>query len=197
MVGIINTCESAPHSSSQTCQGSSALTHVNSSLACVDRHYPVTNLWQLNRTVLEPHCLEGVRVNTVRCERIATGLLVLTVLCQPARSIPAFARKYGLPCSACHEAWPKLNNFGQVFKDNGYQLGNERDAPIFQHPAYFPVTFRITPQWHRESSGRMPVDLTPGSATSGLPSAPAGLPARRATPATASSPARTPAPRST
>ena len=107
-------------------------------------------------------------MNTVRCERIATGLLLLTVLCQPARSIPAFARKYGLPCSACHEAWPKLNNFGQVFKDNGYQLGNERDAPIFQHPAYFPVTFRITPQWHRESNGRMSVDLTPGSATSGL-----------------------------
>ncbi len=27
------------------------------------------------------------------------------------RAIPAFARKYGMPCSACHEAWPKLNNF--------------------------------------------------------------------------------------
>ena len=38
---------------------------------------------------------------------------------QSARAIPAFARKYGMPCSACHEAWPKLNNFGQVFKDNG------------------------------------------------------------------------------
>ena len=29
-------------------------------------------------------------------------------------AIPAFARKYGLPCSACHTAWPELNNFGQV-----------------------------------------------------------------------------------
>src|SRR5882757_6128238 len=38
------------------------------------------------------------------------------------RAIPAFARKYGMPCSACHEAWPKLNNFGQTFKDNGYQM---------------------------------------------------------------------------
>ena len=49
-----------------------------------------------------------------------------------AHAIPAFARKYGLPCSACHEAWPKLNNFGQTFKDNGYQLGNDRDAPVYQ-----------------------------------------------------------------
>ncbi len=67
------------------------------------------------------------------------------------RLIPAFARKYGLPCSACHEAWPKLNAFGQTFKDNGYQLGNDRDAPIWQQPAYWPVAFRITPSWHRES----------------------------------------------
>src|ERR1700688_2851900 len=58
---------------------------------------------------------------------------------QSARAIPAFARKYGMPCSACHEAWPKLNNFGQTFKDNGYQMMNDRDAPIFQ-PAAFPFT---------------------------------------------------------
>src|SRR6266849_6365486 len=68
------------------------------------------------------------------------------------RAIPAFARKYGLPCSSCHEAWPKLSPFGQSFKDNGYQLGNDRDAPIFQQPAYWPIALRITPNWHRESS---------------------------------------------
>src|SRR6266852_5400592 len=70
------------------------------------------------------------------------------------RAIPAFARKYGMPCSACHEAWPKLNNFGQTFKDNGYQMMNDRDAPIFQQAAYWPVAFRITPNWHRESVNR-------------------------------------------
>src|ERR1700738_5668897 len=73
---------------------------------------------------------------------------------QSARAIPAFARKYGMPCSACHEAWPKLNNFGQDFKDNGYQMMNDRDAPIFQQAAYWPVAFRITPNWHRESVNR-------------------------------------------
>src|SRR6202048_5190962 len=71
---------------------------------------------------------------------------------QSARAIQACARRYGMPCSACHEAWPKLNNFGQVFKDNGYQLGNDRDAPIFHEPAYWPVSFRMTPNWHRENT---------------------------------------------
>jgi hypothetical protein len=74
------------------------------------------------------------------------------------RALPAFARKYGMPCSSCHEAWPKLSPFGQSFKDNGYQMMNDRDAPIFQQPAYWPVTFRITPIWHRESLGRQAVD---------------------------------------
>lgn len=94
-----------------------------------------------------------------------SGLLVLSAMLamtEPTYAIPAFARKYGLPCSACHEAWPKLNNFGQVFKDSGYQLGNERDTPITQHPAYFPITVRITPQWRWEHTKRMEVDSIPG-----------------------------------
>src|ERR1700674_353680 len=102
---------------------------------------------------------------------LVCGFLILAFLLVDSRSasalplaagkvyaIPAFARKYGMPCSACHEAWPKLNNFGQTFKDNGYQMGNDRDAPIFQQPAYWPVTFRITPIWHRESQNRTQVD---------------------------------------
>src|SRR6202051_2009405 len=77
---------------------------------------------------------------------------------QSASALPAFARKYGLRCSACHESWPMLNYFGQKFKDNGYQLMNDRDAPIWQNPGYWPVTFRILPIWHRVSSGKQAVD---------------------------------------
>jgi hypothetical protein len=76
--------------------------------------------------------------------------------------IPAFARKYGLACSACHTAWPELNAFGQTFRDNGYQLMNDRDSPIWQNPAYIPVTFRVTPNWHLESATKQPVDSIPG-----------------------------------
>jgi hypothetical protein len=80
---------------------------------------------------------------------------------QKANALPAFARKYGLRCSACHESWPMLNYFGQKFKDNGYQLMNDRDSPIWQNPSYWPVTFRITPVWHRVSTGRVAVDQSP------------------------------------
>ncbi|MGB7437076.1 MAG: hypothetical protein WBR26_01705 [Candidatus Acidiferrum sp.] len=92
----------------------------------------------------------------------AIFLAIFLVDCRPANALPAFARKYGLPCSSCHQAWPMLSPFGQAFKDNGYQLGNDRDAPIFQQPAYWPVTFRITPIWHRESLGEAPVDGSNG-----------------------------------
>jgi hypothetical protein len=81
---------------------------------------------------------------------------------QPANALPAFARKYGLRCSACHESWPMLNYFGQKFKDNGYQLMNDRDAPIWQNPGYWPVTFRIVPLWHRVSTGKVAVDQGTG-----------------------------------
>jgi hypothetical protein len=84
---------------------------------------------------------------------------------QKVMAIPAFARKYGLPCSACHTAWPELNNFGQVFRDNGYQLMNDRDSPIYQNPSYFPVTFRITPNWHLENNTNQPIDPIPGAGT--------------------------------
>jgi len=102
-------------------------------------------------------------------------LLIAIVLCDAraasalptgkVMAIPAFARKYGLPCSACHTAWPELNNFGQVFRDNGYQLMNDRDSPIWQNPAYFPITFRITPNWHRETTTNQALDSGNGTLT--------------------------------
>jgi len=98
---------------------------------------------------------------------IVTAALVLVFLVlsgsQRANALPAFARKYGLRCSACHESWPMLNYFGQKFKDNGYQMMNDRDAPIWQNPGYWPVTFRITPIWHRVSTGKVLIDTYPGT----------------------------------
>ena len=96
-----------------------------------------------------------------------TGALVLVFLIlsgsQNANALPAFARKYGLRCSACHESWPMLNYFGQKFKDNGYQLMNDRDAPIWQNASYWPITLRITPFWSRESVNKVAVDTATGT----------------------------------
>ncbi len=121
---------------------------------------------------------EGANPMNMKWSRWKTALtcaflLLAIVLCDaraasalPAgkvMAIPAFARKYGLPCSACHTAWPELNNFGQVFRDNGYQLMNDRDSPIWQNPSYFPISFRITPSWHRETANNQAIDSVPGN----------------------------------
>jgi len=82
------------------------------------------------------------------------------------KAIPAFARKYGLRCSACHTVWPELNAFGQTFKDNGYQLGNDRDSPIFQNNAYWPIAMRTTPQLHLESTTNQVTDASTGKTVS-------------------------------
>lgn len=56
----------------------------------------------------------------------------------PGQALPLFARKYSLPCTACHFAFPRLNAFGRAFRQNGYRmvgaLGNspweEKEFPI-------------------------------------------------------------------
>ncbi len=55
----------------------------------------------------------------------AAGLwtaLLLVAAAGPARAIPSFARQTKLPCSACHTQFPELNEFGRIFKLNGYTL---------------------------------------------------------------------------
>jgi len=96
------------------------------------------------------------------CNYVVAMLLICVLFPEALLAIPAFARKYGLPCSACHESWPMLTWFGQQFKDNGYQLGNDRDSPIYQHPSYWPATFRITPFWGRNSTDKVQVDGSNG-----------------------------------
>ena len=103
----------------------------------------------------------------VRSILTCAALVVVVVFTssQPALAIPAFARKYALPCSACHTAWPELNSFGQAFRDNGYQLGNDHDSPIWQNSGYFPIAIRTQPNWHRESTTNQPIDAVPGDPT--------------------------------
>ena len=108
-------------------------------------------------------CQKPQRVVSFLIAAFSLALLILGTG-QSANALPAFARKYGLRCSACHESWPMLNFFGQKFKDNGYQLMNDRDAPIRQNPGYWPVTFRITPIWHRVSTNEVPTDQSPTGA---------------------------------
>lgn len=84
-----------------------------------------------------------------------------------APAVPAFARKTGLACSSCHEVWPRLNDFGQLFRDRGYRLERDRDAPVEQDGSYWPIAMRTTVgyQWTRQTE--VPTDTGPVTTQSG------------------------------
>ena len=82
-----------------------------------------------------------------------------------ASAIPAFARKYNVACSTCHEAWPKLNDFGQLFRDNGYRMNRSKDNPTEQPGAYWPIAFRTTVGYQYAEQEGVPVDQPPGTTT--------------------------------
>src|SRR3989454_6877800 len=66
---------------------------------------------------------------------------------QDAQAIPAFARKYDFACSVCHvPSFPKLNDFGNLFRDHGYQLGTDQELPTYEGltKGYWPVSLRTT-----------------------------------------------------
>ena len=62
-----------------------------------------------------------------------------------AEALPAFARRYSLPCHFCHEGYPKLSIIGQQFKERGFRLDNETSdvrAWLKSIPASVRSTFR-------------------------------------------------------
>ncbi len=91
---------------------------------------------------------------------VALFLLVqaLGPLVPRASAIPAFARKYGLACTGCHEAWPTLNDFGRAFRDNGYQMLLGEDSPTKLAPGYWPISIRITPHYEYDSATHQTTD---------------------------------------
>jgi hypothetical protein len=68
----------------------------------------------------------GVAAAGILCVVLASSLF----LASKAQAIPAFARKYNVNCVACHTAPPILNQFGQRFLENGYQLPGTEDGGI-------------------------------------------------------------------
>ncbi len=84
------------------------------------------------------------------------AIVALLVLCalvsdelsgfvQKAVAIPAFARKYDFKCNVCHvPGFPKLNDFGNLFRDRGYQLGSDVDLPTYEGigMGFWPVSIR-------------------------------------------------------
>lgn len=63
-------------------------------------------------------------------------------------AIPAFTRKYGFNCNMCHSGYAKLNDWGQRFRDNGYQIpgqeGTEKNVFETSPPIAMRTTFGYT-----------------------------------------------------
>jgi len=73
-----------------------------------------------------------------------------------AGATPVFSRKYGFACTMCHSAFPRLNDWGQAFRDNGYQIpGQEsREKTVLESPA--PFAMRTSVGFLRESQSHAP-----------------------------------------
>jgi len=68
-----------------------------------------------------------------------------------AQAIPVFARKYGFDCTMCHVQFPKLNDFGQAYRDNGYRLmGKEaEEKDVFETPT--PLALRTSVGYNNDT----------------------------------------------
>jgi hypothetical protein len=89
------------------------------------------------------------RRRLVVCVLALIGLFSYEISCMvpEANAIPAFARKYGVPCNVCHvPGFPKLNDFGNTFRDQGYQFGADVDLPTHENitMGFWPVSMRTT-----------------------------------------------------
>ncbi len=59
---------------------------------------------------------------------LALGLASLAP--RPTPALPLWARQYSMPCTSCHLAFPRLNDFGMAFRQRGYIMeGAEGQSP--------------------------------------------------------------------
>ena len=83
---------------------------------------------------------------------ITVSVLAVLASClgdRQARAMPMFARRYGVPCSACHTSPPRLNETGYRFRAAGFrmpeELGqktDEKSRKITNH-----IGFRLQPRY--------------------------------------------------
>jgi len=74
---------------------------------------------------------------------VLVGVLLLSA--PAALAIPAFARKSSFNCAMCHTAFPKLNDFGQRYRDWGYQLPGQEGTEKTVFDTAAPIAIRTTP----------------------------------------------------
>ncbi|HWR87371.1 MAG TPA: hypothetical protein VN277_03010 [Acidiferrobacterales bacterium] len=85
-----------------------------------------------------------------RLPRILITGLLYALASDAALAMPVFARQYDMTCAACHAAYPRLNAFGEQFRDNNYRMSNWREKTtidtkddLLALPKYPPLALRM------------------------------------------------------
>jgi hypothetical protein len=81
-------------------------------------------------------------------------VFALLLLSQTALAIPAFARKHGFNCNMCHVAFPKLNDWGQRFRDNGYQIPGQAGLEKTVFETGLPLAVRTNAAYSAYGNGQ-------------------------------------------
>jgi hypothetical protein len=81
------------------------------------------------------------------------AVVAATLWAQSALAVPVFARKYGFNCTMCHSNVPRLNDFGQRYRMNGYRLPGlvNVEKTVLETPA--PVALRTNAGYSMEHLG--------------------------------------------
>ena len=96
------------------------------------------------------------------------GIIALGVVDIPffsvdeANAVPTFSRKYQTSCMTCHVGFPKLNAFGDAFKNQGYRLPDDevfvKEPPVWLGSEAYK---RVWPNavWPDSIPGNVPIAL--------------------------------------
>lgn len=111
------------------------------------------------------------RCSQSKWQLICKGLLLIAAACPfvwlslvpEARAIPYFARKYETACSTCHNNFPELNDFGEVFKKNGWKFPKDEETYVKQPPVLLgaPAQRQVFPKviYPGEIPGTIPISF--------------------------------------
>lgn len=72
---------------------------------------------------------------------------LLIMLPETSEAIPAFVRKYGFNCNMCHTTFTKLNDFGQRFRNHGYQIPGQEGTEKTVFEIAPPLALRTMVGW--------------------------------------------------
>jgi len=78
------------------------------------------------------------------------AIALLACVPQESQSVPVFARKYGFNCTMCHSDFPRLNDFGQRYRMNGYALPGRENEEKSVLETSAPVALRTSAGYNDE-----------------------------------------------